>query len=196
MKMDSQSNSEDFDNYFLNNGQITIIGDINEELYLQVSKQLRWLRKLDVSRVRIYINSQGGEVESALAIIDEFKLFQQKGSHKEVWTIATGNCCSAAAFILAYGSKRFATDNATIMVHPISYDPGEGEHQSTKTYVEYAERLYKNVMWPLAARCGRKSTKEVEKFIEEIRNGKWMEPEEAKEFGIIDDIWDYSLENF
>lgn len=192
--MDQTSDKLEFEDYFLKSGQIFISGEIVDETYLRVSQQLRYMNYLEINPVKIFLNSPGGEVENAMAIIDEFRLFQRKDVNKEIWTIAIGQACSSAAFILAYGSRRFATDCASLMIHPMSYDQGEVEHQASFAYAKFAEQLYQDLMMPLAYRCGCKSKKAANKFIESIRDGKWMNAEEAKEFGLIDEIWDYSLE--
>lgn len=169
-----------------------INGDIEEKTYLNFAQELRYKLSLGISPIKLYINSGGGELESALAIIDDFSLVESKG--KEIWTIAIGQASSSAALILAYGSKRFATPNSVMMLHPISYDLGENEHQSTKTYVNFADKVYNNIMTSLAVKCGRKQAKQVQKFIREVRDGLWLDVDEAKNFGLIDDVWDYSLE--
>jgi ATP-dependent Clp protease protease subunit len=174
-------------------GKIFIIGEINGDTYLQVAQGLRNAVSNNLNRVDVYINSSGGEVESALAIIDDFGVF--KSLNKDIYTIAIGEACSSGALILAYGTKRFATENSTMMLHPFSYDLGEKEHQATKSYVSFADDMYKKVMASLAMRCGRNNPSELKKFISDIRDGKWLDVDTAIDFGLIDGKWDYSLEN-
>lgn len=178
--------------YFNESGIFFINGEINSNTYIELAEGLRHSKHLEIPRIHIYINSGGGELEAALAIIDDFKIYEK--NNKEIYTIAVGEACSCGALILAYGTKRFATENAVMMLHPISYDLGEAEHQSTKSYVNFAEKLYNNLMTSLAMRCGRKNSKEIKSFMDKIRDGHWMDVDGAIEFGLIDDKWDYSLE--
>lgn len=180
------------DEYLEDSSLLFINGEIKDKTYLNFAQQLRHKLSLNISPIKLYINSYGGELESALAIIDDFSLVETKG--KEIWTIAIGQAASSAALILAYGSKRFATANSMMMLHPISYDLGEGEHQSTKTYVNFADKVYNNIMTSLAVKCERKQPKQIQKFITDIRDGLWLDVDEAKTFGLIDGVWDYSLE--
>lgn len=179
--------------YFEESDSIFLVGEINEQTYLEISKQLRYKLYLGLSPVKLYINSNGGELESALGIIDEFSFFEKQ--NKEIWTIAIGEACSSAAAILGFGTKRFATNNALIMLHPMSYDLGESEHQASKSYVLFADKVYNNLMTSLAMRCGRGDSKAINKFINDVRDGHWMDMDEAIKFGIIDKEWDFSLEN-
>lgn len=187
-----KEDNNNLDDYLLDKGQIFISGEIDYTTYLDVSKKLRYCFYKNISPVKIYINSTGGVVEDALGIIDEFKLFEQ--NDKEIYCIGCGQVCSSAAIILGFGTQRFATESTTLLLHPISYDLGNSEHQSAKSYVIFAEKLYNNIMINLALKCGRKTPKELQKFIDSIRNGYWMDCDSALEFGLIHAKWNYSLE--
>jgi ATP-dependent protease ClpP protease subunit len=178
------------DEYFEQSGDIFLRGSIDDKTYLAVAKQIRYLTYLKKNSIRIFLNSEGGELESALGIIDEFAFAEKRGC--DIYTIAVGRAFSSAAIILAYGTKRFATENTSMMLHPITYNLGENEHQSTKTYVDFAEDMYNTVMTQLAQRCGRKSPAKINGFLRDIRNGKWFDTDEAIKFGLIDGKWDYS----
>ena len=179
--------------FLLHTGKIFLIGDIQKRLYRIFAEKIRFLISKKKNPIQVFITTDGGDPEFASAIVDDINGTKSLGL--EVYTIGIGQVYSAGAFILAAGSKRFATEGTSLMIHPFSYDLGDSEHQSNKAYVNYTENMYNEMISSLAIKCGRKTPKDIKKFFEEIRDGKWLNAEQAVEFGLIDSIWNYSLEN-
>lgn len=96
---------------------IYIFGDINEDLSKKTIKKIKKYNEQDSSLpIRIIINSYGGEVSNAYAIIDEMKK-----SKSTIESLCQGSCISAAALLLMSGTKgyRYSTESSIILIHPI-----------------------------------------------------------------------------
>lgn len=106
---------------------IYIFGDINEELSKKTIKKIKKFNEQDSSLpIRIIINSYGGGVSNAYAIIDEMK-----NSKSSIETLCQGSCMSSAALLLMCGCKgsRYATENSIILIHPIRRYFSDGDHE-------------------------------------------------------------------
>jgi ATP-dependent Clp protease protease subunit len=132
------------------------------------------------SDVIIYINSQGGLVTSCMAIYDVMNYIKP-----EVSTVCVGQAASAAAFILAAGAKgkRYALKNAEIMLHQVSAG-GEGNIEDLKIMIKETERANDRMMLEISKIAG-KSIGQVKK---DLDRDCYMNSEEAKEYGLIDEI--------
>lgn len=175
----------------LDNGKIFLFGDINEKITSLTLKKLNYLLHRKHTDVKIYINSDGGELECALAIIDE--IAGLSSLNVDVTTIAIGKAYSSAALILAHGIKRYATENSAIMFHPISYIL-QDYHNHNSSYTTFADRVYKKMMKDLAKRCGYKTNVEVRNFINKIKETFWLTTDDAIKSGVIDGVWDFTWE--
>lgn len=155
--------------------------DFNDRMANLITAQLLFLESQDPEKpIHIYINSPGGVVTSGLAIYDTMQLIKSPIS-----TTVMGQAASMGSFILLAGDKgqRFALPNARIMIHQPSGGSGgtsmDIEIQTRET-VRIRETLY-NIM---AKHTGR-TFDEVFKACE---RDNFMSPEEAKEFGLIDQV--------
>ena len=109
--------TKSFGRHFILRRRLFLWGEVNDESSLQLIKQLKYLYQKNSDPIYLYINSYGGIVEDGLAIIDEMQGLMESGV--EINTVAQGQACSMAAYILACGSYRYATANTTIMLHPV-----------------------------------------------------------------------------
>lgn len=129
--------------------------------------------------VTLYINSPGGLVSGMFAVYDVMQLMNAK-----VNTVCVGVAASAAAFLLATGTgTRAATPNARIMIHqPLGGARGQAVdiQIQAKQIVYLRERLYEI----LADRTGQ----DVERIRQDADRDFWLGAEEAKEYGVIDEI--------
>lgn len=130
--------------------------------------------------IRLYINSPGGSVYDGLAIIDTMNYIEP-----DVQTIGIGLQASMGAMLLSAGAKgkRTALPNARIMIH----QPSSGtEGKITDQEIALKEGVYlKKVLAEMMAKNTGKSLKEIEKAMD---RDYWMSADEAKEFGIIDEV--------
>lgn len=131
--------------------------------------------------IKLYINSPGGSVPATLAIYDTM----QYAKH-DVSTICIGMAASGAALLLASGAKgkRFALPNSEILIHQIMAGGIEGQATEIEISAKHILRLKERLNQILAKHVG-KSIAQVEK---DTDRDFYMDVEEAKKYGIIDEI--------
>jgi ATP-dependent Clp protease, protease subunit len=146
-----------------------------------VMAQLLTLESLDPDRdISIYINSPGGSFTAMTAIYDTMQFVRP-----EIQTVCLGQAASAAAVLLAGGTpgKRFALPNARILIHQPST---EGGGQASDIEVQAREILrMRALLEEIVARHSGKDAVEVRRDIE---RDKILNADEAKAYGLIDDI--------
>lgn len=163
--------------------RIVFMGDqVTPETANLVVAQLLFLASEDSKRdIKLYINSPGGSVYDGLAIIDTMNYIGP-----DVQTIGIGLQASMGAMLLSSGAKgkRFILPNARVMIHQPSY--GTGQAKVTDQEIELREGLFlkKRLVEILAKQTG-KSVAQVEK---DMDRDNWMSAEEAKAYGIVDEI--------
>ncbi len=169
---------------------IYVYDEINQESFKNFSMQSRYLRLYkQPESVNIYISSPGGEVDYAMAIVDEISGLKEAGI--KVNTIGIGQVYSAGIYILCAGDKRYGTENTSYMIHPFRYSIDEEYHAHAREYVKYAEQLYSEIMVWVATRCGQTKIKP---FIERINDSVYLNNDTAKKLGLIHAEWDYKQE--
>jgi len=162
--------------------RIVFIGSaFTPELSNSVTAQLLFLEADDAENdITIYINSPGGLVSACLAIYDVMNYIKP-----DVSTVCIGEAASAAAFILAAGTKgkRFALKNARIMLHQVS-GGADGHIEDMKRSVKEADRLNSLMLTEWASMTG-KTVKQLKK---DIDRDYYIGPDEAKKYGVIDEV--------
>ena len=160
---------------------IFLNGEINENLSSLIVGQLIFLETDNAEKdIQIYINSPGGSVTAGLAIYDTMNYIRCNVS-----TICVGMAASMGAFLLAAGEKgkRFSLPNSEIMIHqPL----GGAQGQSTDVEI-YARRLIKTrekLNLILSERTGQP----LETIAKDTDRDNFMDPDEAKAYGLIDEI--------
>lgn len=156
-------------------------GPIDDGLANIIIAQLLFLdSQSSEEEIRLYINSPGGIVTSALAIYDTMNNVKA-----DVSTMCVGQAASAAAILLAGGkkNKRFALPNSRIMIHqPL----GGVEGQATDIQIHAKEILNtRNRINEILSKLTGRSKKQIEADTERDR---FLSAEEAKNYGIIDKI--------
>ena len=130
--------------------------------------------------IKLYINSPGGSVYDGLAIIDTMNYIEP-----DVQTIGIGLQASMGAMLLSSGTKgkRFVLPNARIMIH----QPSSGtEGKITDQEIMLKEGIYlKKKLIEMMAKNTGKSQAQVEK---DMDRDNWMSAEEAKAYGLIDEV--------
>ncbi|WP_026694007.1 ATP-dependent Clp endopeptidase proteolytic subunit ClpP [Peribacillus kribbensis] len=162
--------------------RIIMIGDeINDQMANSVVAQLLFLAADNPEKdISIYINSPGGSTSAGFAIFDTMQHIQP-----EIQTICTGMAASFGAMLLLAGTKgkRMALPNSEIMIHqPL----GGARGQATEIEIS-ARRILKlkeHINTIIAERTGQP----IEKVARETERDYFMSAEEAKEYGIIDEI--------
>ena len=154
---------------------------INHDTASITIAQLLFLEAEDPKRdIVMYINSPGGEIQSGLAIIDAMKHIKC-----DVSTICTGIAASMASVLLVAGTKgkRFALKHSRVMIHqPL------GGTQGQASDIEIAAREIIKVKKELYTIISNHSGKPFEEVEKDSDRDYWMTSEEAKAYGMIDDV--------
>lgn len=160
---------------------IFVQGVIDDQTANIIIAQLLFLESEDSDKdIHLYINTPGGSVTAGMAIHDTMQYIKS-----DVSTIAVGMAASLGAFLLTAGKKgkRFALPNAKILVHQVL---GGVEGQATDIEIHAKEILRtKKVINELLSKYTGKSLEKIEK---DTDRDKFMAPEEAKKYGIIDKV--------
>ena len=156
-------------------------GEIDDDTANLVVAQMLFLEGDDPDKdIFLYINSPGGSVSAGLAIYDTMQYIKC-----EVSTICIGLAASMGAFLLAAGAKgkRKALPNAEIMIHQPS---GGAQGQATDIHIhaEQILRIRQRLNEILAERTGQP----VEKVGQDTERDNYMSAEQARAYGIVDEI--------
>ena len=155
---------------------------ISDEIANAVMAQLLCLQQMDADRdIEIYINSPGGSFTALTAIYDTMRYIKP-----DVRTVCLGQAASAAAVILAAGTKgkRLALPNSRILIHQPATEGGYGQSSDIEIQAREILRI-RSLMEDMLATDTGKSTEEVSRDIE---RDKYLTAEQAKEYGIIDGV--------
>lgn len=134
----------------------------------------------------IYINSPGGHVAALISMMDTMDCARSQASKDFYFiTIVYGEACSCAAYLLAHGDLRVATPKSTIMFHQVS-GGALGHVKDMEIEIDFTKKLNTQLMEIFLADTGFKGG--VEQFKKFIERDRYLNPEQAKELGIIDEI--------
>jgi len=162
--------------------RIIFIGmPIDDHVANLVIAQLLFLQMEDAKKdISIYINSPGGSVTSGLAIYDTMQFVTC-----DVNTYCMGIAASMGAVLLCAGTKgkRFALPNSDIMIHQVS-GGAQGQASDVERQVEFMFKLKKRLNGIIAFHTG-KSAEQVNK---DADRDNYMTAEEAKEYGLVDEV--------
>ena len=160
---------------------IFLVGHVNDNVATLIIAQLLYLESEDPKKeISFYINSPGGLVTAGLGIYDTMQYIKPSVS-----TLCIGQASSMGSFLLAAGEKgkRFSLPNSRIMVH----QPSAG-YQGQATDVE----IHAKEILSLKSRLNKIYSKHTKKSEEEIKQAlerdKFLTPNEAKNFGLIDSV--------
>ncbi len=160
---------------------IFLTGGVDDGVAALVCAQLLYLESENPTKdISFYINSPGGIVTSGLAIYDTMRYIRP-----DVSTVCIGQAASMGSFLLCAGTagKRFALPNARVMIHQPS---GGAQGQATDIEIQAREILaVRSRLNQIYVEHTGKSLEEIEKAVE---RDHFMTPEEARDFGIIDEV--------
>ena len=154
------------------------VNDVSANL---IVAQLLFLESEDPNKdISLYINSPGGSVSAGLAIYDTMQYVKC-----DVSTICMGMAASMGAFLLAGGTKgkRYALPNAEVMIHQPS-GGAQGQATDIKIVAEKILQTKKKLNEMLAANTGQP----LEVIEADTERDHWMTAEEAKAYGLIDQV--------
>lgn len=160
---------------------IMLAGPIDDQLANSVIAQLLFLDAQDPEKdIYLYINSPGGSVSAGLAIFDTMNFIRA-----DVQTIAMGMAASMGSFLLTAGAKgkRFALPNSEIMIHqPL------GGAQGQAVEIEIAARHILQTRERLNKILSERTGQPIEVIERDTDRDNYMTAEQAKEYGIIDEV--------
>jgi ATP-dependent Clp protease protease subunit len=169
------------DDMLLENRIVFLIGDINYGRAAEVIMKLLYLDNMKRGReISLYINSPGGTVDDTMAIYDTMQFV---GS--PVATYCIGRAQSGGAVILAAGTKgkRHALPHAKIMLHQ-PWGGVTGQASDIQIQAEEILRAKQTINRILAKHTGQP----IERITEETERDRYMTAEEAKQYGLIDEV--------
>ena len=176
--------SYDIFSRLLNDRIIFLTDEINDTTANLVVAQLLYLESVDPDKdIYLYINSPGGSVTAGMAIYDTMNYIKC-----DVSTICVGMAASMGSFLLASGTKgkRFALPNSEILIHqPLIGGQGiSGQATDIKIHADHIVRIRERMNTMLSQYTGQP----LEVIQRDTERDNYMTAQQAKEYGLIDDI--------
>ena len=168
-----------------NEGNIYLVGEIDDEMAMSIVAQFLDLDyrmggvKNGEERITLIINSPGGSVSAGLAIYDTMRSISTS-----VRTLCVGTAASMAAVILAGGNERMMMPHSEVMIH----QPSGGAMGKTSDILIAADHI-RDTRQTLIEILSEKTGKSVSEVARDIELDKWMKPQEALDYGLIDRIY-------
>lgn len=160
---------------------IFIDGEITDELASLVVAQLIFLESENPDKdIFVYINSPGGSISAGMAIYDTMNYI-----HPDINTVCVGMAASMGSFLLSAGApgKRFALPNSTIMIHqPLS--GFQGQQTDFQIHAEHLKQTRDRLNQLLSEHTGQP----IEKIAQDTERDNYLTADEAKEYGLIDEV--------
>ena len=160
---------------------IFLSDEVNDTTASLVVAQLLFLEAEDPDKdIHLYINSPGGSVTAGMAIYDTMQYIKP-----DVSTICIGMAASMGAFLLNAGAKgkRFALPNSEIMIHQ-SLGGAKGQATDIEIHAKWILKIKERLNKILSERTGQP----IEKIQEDTERDNFMSAQEAKEYGLIDEV--------
>jgi ATP-dependent Clp protease protease subunit len=168
-------------NQLLRNRIVFLGTEVNDHIANLITAQLLFLEGEDQNKdIWLYINSPGGSVTAGMAIYDTMQLVAP-----EVGTICMGLGASMGQFLLSAGApgKRYALPHARIMMHQPS---GGFQGQASDIKIQAEQMIY--IKRLMAERIAEHTGQTVEQVEEDSERDRWFTAEQAKEYGIVDEV--------
>lgn len=163
---------------------IMLNGEVTDESASVIVAQMLFLESEAPDKdINFYINSPGGSITAGMAIYDTMQYIKP-----DVSTICVGLAASMGSFLLTAGAKgkRYALPNSEILIHqPSVYGGFQGQATDIKIHTEWLLNIKSKLNKIYSERTGQP----IEKIEKDMERDFFMSAEEAKEYGIIDDIF-------
>jgi len=157
-----------------------VAGPVNDNMSTIVQAQLMFLDSVEKKDITMHIDSPGGSVKSGLSIVDVMDYIKS-----DIRTVNTGMAASMGSVLLGAGTKgkRSSLKHSTTMLHQSS-GGFSGNIQDAEIDWQQWQNVNKELFILLGAYCNKKP----EKVAKDATRDFWMNAEEAKKYGIIDEI--------
>jgi ATP-dependent Clp protease protease subunit len=162
---------------------VFVTGGVEDHMATLITAQLLYLESENPKKdIFMYINSPGGVVTAGMAIHDTMQYIRPR-----VGTVCIGQAASMGAFLLGAGEPgmRIALTNARIMVHQPS-----GGAQGQATDIEIHAREILRIRHRMTALMANYTGQTIEAIETAVERDKFLSAEEAKEFGLVDEVFD------
>jgi ATP-dependent Clp protease protease subunit len=159
---------------------IWLAGPVNDRMSTVVQAQLMFLDNLSVDNITLHVDSPGGSVKSGLSIVDVMNYIPS-----DIITINTGMAASMGSILLGAGTKgkRFMLPHSRVMLHQVSTGA-----QGTIKDVEISVLEGRKYNTELFRMLGEYCDKAPEQVLLDADRDLWMNAEESKAYGIVDDV--------
>jgi ATP-dependent Clp protease protease subunit len=162
-----------------------VAGVVNDNMSTVVQAQLMYLDSVeegasDKRDIRMHIDSPGGSVKSGLSMVDVMRYIDC-----DIETINTGMAASMGSILLSSGTKgkRSSLNFSKVMIHQVS--SGAQGHVADNRISQMESEKYNYILFKMLAENSGKSFDDV---LESARRDKWLNSQEALDFGFIDEI--------
>ncbi len=160
---------------------IFLVGEVEDQMANLVVAQLLFLESEDPEKdIYLYINSPGGVVTAGMSIYDTMQFIKP-----DVSTVCLGQACSMGSFLLAAGApgKRYSLPSSRIMIHQV-LGGFKGQASDIEIHARETLRIKEEMNKKLSFHTGRT----YEEIIAATDRDNFMSAEEAKAFGLIDEV--------
>jgi ATP-dependent Clp protease protease subunit len=157
-----------------------VAGVVNQNMSTVVQAQLMYLDSVEKRDIRMHIDSPGGSVLAGLSMVDVMRYI-----NSDIETINTGMAASMGSILLSSGTKgkRSSLNFSKVMIHQVS--SGAQGHVQDNRISQMESEKYNYILFKMLAENSGKSFDEV---LESARRDKWLNSQEALDFGFIDEI--------
>lgn len=159
---------------------IWLAGPVNDRMSTVAQAQLMFLDNLEVKDITLHVDSPGGSVKSGLSIVDVMNYISS-----DIATINTGMAASMGSILLGAGTKgkRYSLAHSRVMLHQVSTG-AQGNIQDIRRSIAEGEK-YNDILFGL---LGQYTDKDPKQVMEDASRDLWLNSDEAKDYGIIDDV--------
>ena len=159
--------------------------EVKDDMANRICAQMLMLAAEDPKKdIWLYINSPGGSITAGMAIYDTMQLIQP-----DVATVGLGMCASMGQFLLSSGTKgkRLMLPNARVLIHQPAIDQGFGKATEIEIQAKEMLRMREWLENTLAKHTGQ----DVEKIRKDIEVDTFLTAQEAKDYGIVDEVLEH-----
>lgn len=167
---------------------IFLVGPVEDHMANLIVAQLLFLESENPDKdIHLYINSPGGSVTAGMSIYDTMQFIKP-----DVATLCVGQAASMGAFLLAGGAegKRACLPNSRVMIHqPL------GGYQGQATDIEIHTREILKIRYTLNSILAHHTGQKLDTIAKDTDRDNFMDPQQAKDYGLIDSILDKRVPN-
>jgi ATP-dependent Clp protease protease subunit len=157
-----------------------VAGVVNDQMSTVVQAQLMYLDSVENRDITMHVDSPGGSVKSGLSMVDVMRYIKS-----DVATINTGMAASMGSILLSSGTKgkRSSLNFSKVMIHQVS--SGAQGHVADNRISQMESEKYNYILFKMLA---ENSGRDFQYVLDAARRDKWLNSQEALDFGFIDEI--------